>query len=133
MFLWSLEVEFPHPVNANSEAENEVIRNENLLKISIEAAKGVQKACDESVIGGEIDEDDCEVTTEFAGNTTSGGDSNSVENRLLMSSGTQIREEMYGIDNRRKVHIKIDEPTYYETFRECHREEWMLSQEQKQS
>lgn len=130
MFLWSLEVEFPHPVNVNSEAENEVIRNENLTKISMETAKGEEKACVESEISGENDEDDCEVMAEFAGNTTSGDDLNSVENRLLMSSATQIREEMYGIEKRRKVQILIDEPTYYETFRECHREEWVLSQEQ---
>jgi 23S rRNA-/tRNA-specific pseudouridylate synthase len=134
MFLWSLEVEFPHPVNANSEAENEIIRNENLIKISMETAKGVdEKACEDPEIIGENDEDDCEVTAEFTGNTTSGGDLNSVENRLLMSSATQIREEMYGIEKRRKVQVVIDEPTYYETFRGCHREEWMLSQEQEQS
>ena len=133
MFLWSLEVEFPHPVNSNSEAENEIIRNENLIKIQTEMAKVAEKPFEESKINGDVDEDDCEATTDFAGNTTSGGDSNSIENRLLMSSATQIREEMYGIEKRKKVHITIDEPTYYESFRECHREEWALSQDQEHS
>ena len=124
MFLWSLEVDFPHPINTNSDAENESIRLENAVKIAIEIEKhGNHIATVDS------DEDpDCMAVTASGGNTTSGADSNSLENRLLLSSATQIRQEMYGIESRRNVHIVIDEPLYYSLFRQCHDREWISSE-----
>ena len=135
MFLWSLEVEFPHPINCNTVAENEIIRSENILKVLKEKEimpRVPQVMKDNNVDDNEVEDDDenndyvCEAPVGYvgSGNTTSGGDLNSIENRLLISSGTQLREEMYGIEKRKKVLIIIDAPTYYETFRECHREEW---------
>ena len=137
MFLWSLEVEFPHPINCNTEVENENIRLENILKVLKEKeimSKIPQVIKDSNIDDNDNDEEDnddndddaCEPSVGHVrnGNTTSGGDMNSIENRLLISSGTQLREEMYGIEKRKKVSITIDAPIYYETFRECHREEW---------
>ena len=127
MFLWSLEVSFPHPVNTNSKEENKIISDEISIKIALERTNFVGGALESDLIsdGGE-DEDDCEVACPpgGSGNTTSGGDVFSVENRLLIASGTQIREEMFGIESRRTVQISIDEPAYYNIFRECHHNEW---------
>ena len=136
MFLWSLEVEFPHPINCNTAAENDIIRSENILKVlnEKEIMSRIPQAIKDNNIDdndGEDDDDDDNNDNDNAhvghvnnGNTTSGGDMNSIENRLLISSGTQLREEMYGIEKRKKVIVLIDAPIYYETFRECHREEW---------
>jgi hypothetical protein len=134
MFLWSLEVEFPHPINCNTEEENEIIRSENILKVlkEKEIMSRTPEVIKDSNIGDEVDDDDgndedaCDTPAGVMGNgnTTSGGDMNSIENRLLISSGTQLREEMFGIEKRKNVLIVIDPPIYYETFRECHREEW---------
>jgi hypothetical protein len=124
MFLWSLEVDFPHPINTNSDAENEIIRLENAIKISAEIEKHGQQI---ATVDSDEDPDSMAVTSS-AGNTTSGADSNSLENRLLLSSGTQIRQEMYGIERRRNVNIVIDEPLYYGLFRQCHDKEWISSE-----
>ena len=138
MFLWSLEVEFPHPINCNTEAENDSIRSENILKVlnEKEIMSRIPHAIEDNNIndidnvddddnGNDNDNDDNTNMGHVGnGNTTSGGDINSIENRLLISSGTQLREEMYGIEKRKQVIVVIDAPTYYETFRECHREEW---------
>ena len=142
MFLWSLEVEFPHPINCNTEAENDSIRSENILKVLNE--KEIMSRIPQAMKDNNIDDNDNDNVDDddnngndnddvtFVGhvgngNTTSGGDMNSIENRLLISSGTQLREEMYGVEKRRKVIVLIDAPIYYETFRECHREEWKSS------
>lgn len=140
MFLWSLEVEFPHPINCNTEAENDSTRSENILKVLNE--KEIMSRTPQAIKDNNIDDnkdvddddddnngdgdgnDDAYVGHVGNGNTTSGGDMNSIENRLLISSGTQLREEMYGIEKRQKVIVLIDAPIYYETFRECHRVEW---------
>ena len=130
MFLWSLEVKFPHPVNTNTKEENAAISYENRIKIAKEAEnfkKSNIDARDEDVDIMSDDDDDEDPRPSIGcsyGNTTSGGDLNSVENRLLLLDGTQIREEMYGIENREIVSITIDEPVYYETFRQCHQVEW---------
>jgi hypothetical protein len=108
MFLWSLEVSFPHPINTNSEEENAMIRNENLIKqtkvdivnsedIIVDSKKQFSVQDDLS----EDDEEDCNDNSDI-----------------------QIREEMYGIETRKLIRVVIKEPLFYETFRECHRDEW---------
>lgn len=132
MFLWSLEVEFPHPINTNTKEENAAISYENSIKIAREVENFASANIDTRDEDIDIlsDDDDNENPGPRSsilcsnGNTTSGGDLNSVENRLLILSGTQIRVEMYGIEKREKVLIAIDEPVYYETFRQCHQVEW---------
>ena len=135
MFLWSLAVEFPHPINTFTKEENAAISEENAIKIAVEVTKASTNnvlLCDGDV-GNILDDDEDDDDENFDpkssiicnnGNTTSGGDLNSIENRLLLASGTQIREEMFGIEKRRTVRVSIDEPVYYETFRRCHRIEW---------
>ena len=135
MFLWSLEVEFPHPINTNTKEENAAISYENSIKIAREVENFASSNIDTrdediDILSDDDDDDDNENPGPRSsilcsnGNTTSGGDLNSVENRLLILSGTQIRVEMYGIEKREKVRIAIDEPVYYETFRQCHHVEW---------
>lgn len=124
MFLWSLEADFPHPINTNSDSENEVIRLDNEVKIAAEIEKHRHNI---ATIDSDDDQDSM-IVSSSAGNTTSGADSNSLENRLLLSSATQIRQEMYGIENRRNVHVMIDEPLYYGLFRQCHDREWISSE-----
>ena len=175
MFLWSLSVAFPHPVNSNTKEENDAIREENMVKISLEKAKLlsgvgiiesdgavagtdvadsdrnnvvyiddnmiindniVHSNNDVSILNPDDDDDndddddqrDLDPRTPHlnGGNTTSGGDANSMENRLLLLSATQIREEMFSIEKRRTVLIEIEEPSYYGTFRLCHQGEWDL-------
>ena len=125
MFLWSLEVSFPHPINTYTPAENKIISDDILLKVALEGDKQVNgNSVDIDDCGD--DEDDCDVDLPPGGqgNTTSGSDANSIENRLLMNSSLQIREEMFGIETRSTVKVSIDEPVYYGIFRDCHYNEW---------
>jgi hypothetical protein len=126
MFLWSLEVEFPHPLNTNTKEENATICQDNLRLYALESKKNEADAPlhHDAALDSDADDDSVAGGT---GNTTSGGDLNSIENRLLISSGTQMREEMYSIEHRKKVIVTIDEPLYYEIFRQCHRSEFSIA------
>jgi 23S rRNA-/tRNA-specific pseudouridylate synthase len=110
MFLWSLEVLFPCPINTNSEEENTMIRNKNFIKlskvdtvnsenheISVDCRKQISVKDDVS----EDDDEDCNDNCDI-----------------------QMREEMFAIETRKQIRVVINEPLFYETFRECHRDEW---------
>lgn len=99
MFLWSLEVSFPHPKNTNSEEENTIIRNKNFIKLSIIDRFPLL----DIAVKNDVSDEDEDVN----------------ENEDI-----QIREEMFGIETRKQIKVVIDEPFFYETFRQCHRDEW---------
>lgn len=104
MFLWSLEVFFPHPINTNSEEENSIIRNKNLIKKTTVAEIPHLN----NIVKDDISDDD---------------DADDDENNCN-GEHEQIREEMFGIETRQQIRVVINEPLFYETFRECHRDEW---------
>lgn len=165
MFLWSLEVQFPHPANTYTVEENDRILAMNILikekeKARRENEKEINKENENDVIdnsdnnndnnddGNDDDIDnnidqnlinmEKEIKNEnsgisnlkykhqgYVGNTSSGIDLYSLENILLINDNIQLREEMYGIENRKIVCVQIDEPLYYEIFRQCHHDEWL--------
>jgi hypothetical protein len=135
MFLWSLEVEFPHPINTYSKEENDAISSENVIKVALEVQKSLGEEATKNLVKLEEldDKKRSESNTAFidSGNTTSGQDKNSIESRLLRADNTQLREEMFGIDSRKKVRVIIDEPPFYEIFRNCHADEWNRIIDQK--
>jgi 23S rRNA-/tRNA-specific pseudouridylate synthase len=133
MFLWALEVHFPHPSSA--EAEGIEAAGRASVKADAEARALSQAQCIEGSEQGETT-----TASPQEGVVHNGGDDASEEgnesdadaDERTVGIQSASEEGINDLDTTDWVHVCIDEPAYYELFRRCHQDEWEKNQQQQQ-
>jgi hypothetical protein len=131
MFLWALEIDFPHPEDVNEHIE--------LLKSHLKTpiVEGQQDNIDE-----DDDDDDMEDgnTETMATDTNTDGNNANIgavkgiddvrqkESTDDCATNAQIKYDDV-VKSMRRVVVSIEEPVYYAKFREFHQSAWEAAQE----